>query len=236
MPTSFVVKNGSKMCSSTLGGMPMPVSVTIRNTDDSLPAGANDQPAAGRHRVAGVHRQVHQHLLELRPVAEHRQRRRRRLQHELDVLADQPAHQPPDLAHDDVDVEHFGPEHLLAAERQELPRQQAGAMRGPLDLVEILGAEVGRVERRRHELGIAGDDGQQVVEVVRDAAGEPADRLHLHRLRELFLGRFERLLRLDDVGHVARIDDREQPAVFGACNRFATDSRQRQLPSLCRNR
>ncbi len=80
-------------------------------------------------------------------------------------------------------------------------------MRGPLDLVEIFGAEVRGIERRRHELGIAGDDGQQVVEVVRDAAGEPADRLHLHRLRELFLGGFQLLLCSDDVGHVARIDD-----------------------------
>ena len=35
----------------------------------------------------------------------------------------------------------------------------------------------------------AGDDGEHVVEVVRDAAGELADRLHLLRLPQLLFGR-----------------------------------------------
>ena len=37
------------------------------------------------------------------------------------------------------------------------------------------------------ELAVAGDRGQEVVEVVRDAAGEAADRLHLLRLAQLRL-------------------------------------------------
>ena len=37
-------------------------------------------------------------------------------------------------------------------------------------------------------LQIADDDGQQIVEVVRDPAGQLADRLHLLRLAKLFLG------------------------------------------------
>ena len=32
MPSVFVVKNGSKMCSMTSGGMPLPVSATERRT------------------------------------------------------------------------------------------------------------------------------------------------------------------------------------------------------------
>ena len=66
----------------------------------------------------------------------------------------------------------------------------------------------------RHELGVAGDDGQQVVEVVRHAAGEPADRLHLHRLRQLFLRGLELLLGLDDLGDVAGIDDANTVSVL----------------------
>ena len=47
------------------------------------------------------------------------------------------------------------------------------------------------------QVGIADDRGQHVVEVVRDAAGELADRLHLLPLREILLqgallGRVER--------------------------------------------
>ncbi len=39
----------------------------------------------------------------------------------------------------------------------------------------------------RQQLGVGEDDGQQVVEVVRDAAGQLADRLHLLGLAQLFL-------------------------------------------------
>ena len=39
----------------------------------------------------------------------------------------------------------------------------------------------------QQHLGVAADDGEQVVEVVGDAAGEPADGLHLLRLAELLL-------------------------------------------------
>ena len=38
-------------------------------------------------------------------------------------------------------------------------------------------------------LEIAEDDGEKVVEVVRDSPGELADRLHLERLPERLLGR-----------------------------------------------
>ena len=43
------------------------------------------------------------------------------------------------------------------------------------------------VERAAEQVGVAADDGEQVVEVVGDPAGEPADRFHLLRLPELFL-------------------------------------------------
>jgi hypothetical protein len=46
------------------------------------------------------------------------------------------------------------------------------------------------------ELGHPDDDREDVVEVVRDAAGELADRLHLLRLAQLALER-------DPLGHVA---------------------------------
>ena len=58
------------------------------------------------------------------------------------------------------------------------------------------GGQLGRALTGRHprELALQGvevadDDGQQVVEIVRDAAGELADGLHLLRLAQRFLGR-----------------------------------------------
>ena len=60
-------------------------------------------------------------------------------------------------------------------------------------------AGLGRVLVRVHQqqLGIAPDDRQHVVEVVRHAAGELADGLHLLRLAQLLL----QCLALGDVPH-----------------------------------
>ena len=55
----------------------------------------------------------------------------------------------------------------------------------------------------RDELGVADDGGEEVVEVVRDAAGEPADGLHLLRLAQLLLAFVERLLGQPAIVHFA---------------------------------
>jgi transcriptional regulator with GAF, ATPase, and Fis domain len=47
---------------------------------------------------------------------------------------------------------------------------------------------------------VAEDDGEQVVEVVGDGAGQPAERLHLLAVPELFLEMFA-------IGDVARVGD-----------------------------
>ena len=52
---------------------------------------------------------------------------------------------------------------------------------------------------RQQKLGLRPNDGQHVVEVVSDAAGQPADRFHLVGLAELIL----QLLALGDVGRHA---------------------------------
>src|SRR5689334_18700257 len=66
-------------------------------------------------------------------------------------------------------------------------------------------------------LDVAQDDHQKIVEVVRDAAAELADRLHLLRCRELLLGLAQRLLRLVPLGDVARdLREAEQLALFVA--------------------
>ena len=76
-------------------------------------------------------------------------------------------------------------QHLLAAEREQLAGQRGGAIRGVQDLVDLRGHRRILLDAVRHQLGVAANRRQQVVEVVRDAAGEPADRLHLLRLAQL---------------------------------------------------
>jgi hypothetical protein len=101
---------------------------------------------------------------------------------ELDVLADQALQHRAHVADDVVDVERSRVEHLLAAEGEQLAREVGGSLPGVEDLSE-LGAR-GVVGARSAEQGVAVavDDQQQVVEVVRDAAGQSPDRLHLLRV------------------------------------------------------
>src|SRR5207244_4376678 len=94
-----------------------------------------------------------------------------------------------------------------------------------LDEVEI--ARVDRVgpEAAPEELAAALDDGQEVVEVVGDAAGELPDRLHLLRLTNLSL----ELLPLADVSE--RDDRPDQLPVFGADRRAGVlDREARAIP------
>ena len=48
----------------------------------------DDQPAARRHRVLGIDRQVQDHLFDLRRIGDDLVEIGRRVQHELDLFAD----------------------------------------------------------------------------------------------------------------------------------------------------
>ena len=88
-------------------------------------------------------------------------------------------------------------ERLPAREGQQPVGQRRGALGGALRggdvAVELVDAALRHA--RLQQLQAAGDAGQQVVEVVREAAGELAHRLHLLRLAQLLL----QLLALGDV-------------------------------------
>jgi len=76
---------------------------------------------------------------------------------------------------------------LFAAEGQQLPGQRSGALRGVGDFLRRPPQPGIGPDTFEQKLGIAGDHHQQVVEVVGDATGEAADRLHFLRLAELQL-------------------------------------------------
>src|SRR6185369_15753304 len=69
---------------------------------------------------------------------------------------------------------------------EELARERGGALAGASDLFHVL-AQLHVERARREEVAVAEDRRQDVVEVVRDAAREAPDGLHLLRLAELLL-------------------------------------------------
>jgi hypothetical protein len=78
------------------------------------------------------------------------------------------------VRHDHVGYLRF--QHLLPAERQELPDQRPGALPGLVDLDEYFPRRIVGRQIAQEQVAVPSDDGEQVVEVVRHAAGERAGR------------------------------------------------------------
>ena len=144
-----------------------------------------------RHGIPRVDRQVDDGLLELAGIDLRQPELLVRRQRHLDVLADQPLQQLQHVGEQRVEAHHFGPQHLLAAEGQELAREVGGALAGAANLGDELAVGIVRVEAVERHLAETDDGGEQVVEVVGHAAGELAHRFHLLRLPELLLEALE---------------------------------------------
>jgi hypothetical protein len=201
----------------TSGGMPGPSSLTSMKACVAVGAGeaqrdglvlrqaggadAHDAAAlGGAHGVAGVDGQVHDRGFQLALVGPHLRQVAAVVGDQLDVFAQQAAQQDLELGDQLAQVQHFALHGLLAREGQQLAHQVGGAHARLADLVEAF------IRRIAHRVAVQQlvqaqlDGGQQVVEVVRDAAGQLADGLHLLGLGQL---QFDLLL----LGHVDQIDD-----------------------------
>ena len=89
---------------------------------------------------------------------------------------------------------------MLPREGEKLTSQSRGAVRIRFDLLDIIIVDVSRRVPHQHQVAVADDRRQDVVEVVRDAAGELADDLHFRRLRNLPL----------ELGFLAIVLEKEQ--------------------------
>ncbi len=138
--------------------------------------------AARGHCVAGVEHEVRDHLFDLAAVGTHAAAGRHGGR-ELHVVAQEPRDQSLELLDDVAEIEDLCQEHLVAAEGEQLAGERRGTIGGAHDLQRVCAPRVVVVEAGHEELAVAADRGQEVVEVVRDTAGEPSNRLELLRVQ-----------------------------------------------------
>ena len=86
-----------------------------------------------------------------------------------------------------VQIHHARLENLHSAERQELLRQSGGAVRRAIDLRDLSGHAVRGRQCVHQEFGMALDDHQKIIEIVRYTARKSPYGLHLLRLTKLLL-------------------------------------------------
>ena len=159
-------------------------------------AGVDRQLSALRHGIACVQRQVHEHLFHPARVGLHPRQIGRQTDAGSDVLADGSREHLQQAGDRFVQIDHGRRQELLAAEGQELSRQRGAAVGGLADLGDVAADRTRLLDVLGDHVRVADDGGQQVVEVVGDAAGEPADRLHLLRVTQLLIAVVQQAHRL----------------------------------------
>jgi hypothetical protein len=132
---------------------------------------------SSRHGVAGIDGKVHEHLLQLTGVALDMAEVWLERSYQLDVLADDALEHFLRVDHQGVEVQHPGGHDLLAAERQQLTSKRGRPFSGAGDLFYQAATGVRSRQPLEQQIGAAGYDREQVVEVMRDSAGELAHRV-----------------------------------------------------------
>ena len=150
-----------------------------------MTGGDEDAPALG-HGVAGVDAQVEQGVLQLGLVHQQGLVVRQAAELHLDGRPHGALNQVEQAAHQLVDLGGFRGQGLAAGEGQQPMGQGRGALGAALGSRQVffqLG-EAPLANSQAHEVEAARDPGEQVVEIVGQAAGELADRFHLLRLAQ----------------------------------------------------
>ena len=137
------------------------------------------------HGIPGIGGQVHQDLLDLDRVDADAAEPLPGDEVEFDVFANQAVQRPSDVGDDGIQVDDAKCLYLFAAEGEQLPGQLRGSAGGGEYFLKLVLDRASRNDRIQGQFGIAGDDGEQVVEIVGDSARETADGIHFLSLQQL---------------------------------------------------
>jgi hypothetical protein len=67
---------------------------------------------------------------------------------------------------------------LHAAEREQLSRERCRTVRGFFDLIGVASNRIIGLQAIEHQVAVALDDCEQVVEIMRDATSQASDSFH----------------------------------------------------------
>jgi hypothetical protein len=149
--------------------------------------GADDDTAILPQGVPRIQHEIDQHLLNLRRVGPDLPDGWIQLELEPAGLAQQAGQDIGVGADKPVEVENAHLQRLAAAERKQLARQRGGLQAGLVDFLHFL-EDLGLVRNLPgDDLAIPVDDRQEVVEIMRHAAGKPAHRIQALGMHEGFL-------------------------------------------------
>src|SRR5215469_4441230 len=135
------------------------------------------KPAAIRHRIAGIDPQVEQREFEFGGIDRHRPKVFRDFDSDLDILSQRPREHLADLMSSLAQVDGLWPQRLTSGEGEQLPGQPYAPLGGADDR---RGATRDDVIRRviMQQCGIPAHHSEEVVEIMRNSAGELSDGLH----------------------------------------------------------
>ena len=232
---SLVVKNGSKMRARVAASIPCPVSETDRTTYGPGAVGASAGTSLAATTVSAVRivrapplgmasRALTTRLRSTCSIcprsASDRPDARAQFRNQSDVFGDHPAEHGPHVGYDGVQVDPLGGDRLPSAERQELPSQDGRPLAGGPDVVQKGPEHVRRRVMLQDQIDVAENDREQVVEVVGDAARQPADCFHPLGPTDLLVRLAIRFFRLMAGRDVAEDDGEARPVAVGGDDDF----------------
>ena len=125
---------------------------------------------------------------ELRDVGGGKTRTIAKIELDLNSAAHQRADQLRDAFDLRADIEHLRRQRLAAGKSQKLAGQFRRAIDRVRNRIDVTAAPIFAQLAAAQEIGGGADDRREVVEIVSDAAGQLADRIHLLGLAKRFFG------------------------------------------------
>src|SRR5205807_2007445 len=108
------------------------------------------------------------------------------------IFADEPEQRALQISNDGIDLHNDGFKWLPATEREKLLSQSRRTPGGSANFGDVISQSSFDLAFVQKQIAITENGGQEIIEIVRDAAGQLAERFHFLRAAKLVLQLFAR--------------------------------------------